>query len=681
MFNYKYHVNSIFSEWLKFNILFLFLFMGLFVTFAIWIIFSRLDSNIQSLLDHSLTITWDEYSDYFTKSSSVLSVLSSDITSANLKSIDSGYSYLPNNVINILRDQKDFDLWLIIDNNGNIVASNASNQKDEPGIINDIFQACIKDGQPVIDSEVIPFYQLYLFSPSLAERALPKNTPHSTNEDIPALFQITAFPFKNNDNKIIGVLMAGHLLNNNNSVADNVSMKIPNSFSTISSNNILISGNISGKEHPTYIGMIQNQDLAQTTLEGKRYFGRVKFGNDLDHLVASDPIRNYKGNIVGALTVGQPSEGLASLKMDTIRYILLSALFCLIIAFGVSAFSSKKGSTPIVNLANIARGIYHSNSNSISFESVTLTNDMKISSILEIRELQQCFIKMTKWLYEKIEENHTYLEELENDRRTLTCLTQELQDANSSLEIKVSEKTMELTNAVSELKTLNNLKNKFLANMSHELRTPLNAIIGFSEMLYDELFGKLTNKQHGHAKIILDSSHHLLELINDILDLSLIDQGKICLEKEMTNLNEIISNILKVIANEANNKDINISFAQLTKLPDVYVDPIRIKQIFYNILSNALKFTHPGGSINIQTSLSGNHILISVEDTGIGIDDKDQLHVFDEFYQCENIYSKKSEGVGLGLPLSKHLTELHNGRIELQSIQGKGTTVKIYIPV
>lgn len=232
-----------------------------------------------------------------------------------------------------------------------------------------------------------------------------------------------------------------------------------------------------------------------------------------------------------------------------------------------------------------------------------------------------------------------------------------------------------------ELKALNTLKTQFLANMSHELRTPLNSIIGFSEMLYDELYGPLNATQKEYLEIILSSARHLLQIISDILDLSRIEQGKITLSKQEVSLAELVHSVESIIRPQAENRRLSLLTLLPGSLPTVSVDPTRIKQVLYNLLSNAVKFTPPGGTITIKADCNKQEVAVTVEDTGIGIKKEDQARVFDEFYQAESLYEKKFEGVGLGLPLSKRLIELHNGRIELESAVGKGTKVTFYLPL
>ncbi|NQU73095.1 MAG: HAMP domain-containing histidine kinase [Candidatus Omnitrophica bacterium] len=224
-------------------------------------------------------------------------------------------------------------------------------------------------------------------------------------------------------------------------------------------------------------------------------------------------------------------------------------------------------------------------------------------------------------------------------------------------------------------------KSQFLANMSHELRTPLNAIIGFSEVLKDESFGSLNDKQKEYANDILKSGEHLLSLINDILDLSKVEAGKIELRLTEFNLKTAIENILSMIKEKAMKQNIHISLDLKEDTGIIKADERRVKQIMFNLLSNAVKFTPDGGKIGIEAKLAEDKVLISVWDTGIGIEEKDRDKIFKEFEQIDSEYARKYTGTGLGLALTKKLVGLHGGRIWFESGgKDKGSRFSFTLP-
>jgi signal transduction histidine kinase len=243
-------------------------------------------------------------------------------------------------------------------------------------------------------------------------------------------------------------------------------------------------------------------------------------------------------------------------------------------------------------------------------------------------------------------------------------------------------------------------KSLFLANMSHELRTPMNAIIGFSEMLKEQIFGDLNERQAKYVDNIADSGHRLLELINDILDLSKIDAGKLTIEYSDVDLAALLATVGNQLAPISMKKNLSVSINANPGLPIMRADPGKVQQIILNLLSNAIKFTPESGSIDIQavldqdartTSEIDGHmiqtprecVLISVADNGIGIKSDDHDRVFWQFEQVDSSYGRQQQGTGLGLALSRSLVEMHAGRIwvESEGEPGKGSTFYVLLPV
>lgn len=291
---------------------------------------------------------------------------------------------------------------------------------------------------------------------------------------------------------------------------------------------------------------------------------------------------------------------------------------------------------------------------------------------------------------------------------------------NRSLELK--EKNTELENMTAELGILNKelvlrrqdaeiaklsadaankAKSDFLANMSHELRTPLNSVIGFSEVLHDRLFGPLNDKQMEYVKEIIGSGTHLLSLISDILDLSKVETGKMELELNGFSLKDAINAALCMFREKAIRHDLKLNLEiESDADTEIEADERKLKQIMYNLLSNAMKFTKDGGAVRVTARRVNSEQLpplshplprvetgrpelieISVADTGIGIKPEDMEKLFQPFSQLESAYTKKYEGTGLGLALTKRLVELHGGRLWAESEFGKGSRFTLVIPV
>ena len=231
-----------------------------------------------------------------------------------------------------------------------------------------------------------------------------------------------------------------------------------------------------------------------------------------------------------------------------------------------------------------------------------------------------------------------------------------------------------------ELEMANKHKSEFLANMSHELRTPLNAIIGFSEVLSEKMFGDLNDKQLEYLLDIHGSGHHLLSLINDILDLSKIEAGRMELDLASVNLPMLLDNCTTLVRERASRQGLTLTREVESGLGDWVADIRKLKQVVINLLSNAVKFTPAGGRVTLRARRLGQAVEIAVIDTGVGIAADQQALVFEEFRQAGGDYLRKSEGTGLGLSLAKRFVELHGGSIRVESEPGRGSTFAFILP-
>jgi signal transduction histidine kinase len=241
---------------------------------------------------------------------------------------------------------------------------------------------------------------------------------------------------------------------------------------------------------------------------------------------------------------------------------------------------------------------------------------------------------------------------------------------------EIDEKNVELSRA-------NQMKSAFLASMSHELRTPLNSILALSQILLDRIDGELSGEQEKQVTMIQDSGERLLQLINDILDLSRIEAGKVRIEKMWIDLSKVTKEAITSMEPVAKKKGVNLRLESPASFPHVFADEARVRQILLNLLSNAVKFTH-SGSILVSLSLPVNgdkEIAVSVQDTGIGIAQKNLVYIFEPFHQIDNTPARKYGGTGLGLSISKQLVELMGGRIWATSTLGEGSTFTFTLPL
>lgn len=286
------------------------------------------------------------------------------------------------------------------------------------------------------------------------------------------------------------------------------------------------------------------------------------------------------------------------------------------------------------------------------------------------------------------------LKEERNLKRALEDKTRALEELNENLEKKVIERTEELKKINRELERANQLKGRFIANMSHELRTPLNSIIGFSDILLEKTFGDINETQERYIRNIYSSGNHLLELINNVLDIAKIEAGRYEMTYETFLVENAIDEVINIMKSLAENKSIDIKVSIDEGISSITADRVKLKQVLYNLLSNAIKFTPEGGMVGVdvykEINVEGRYpwampglefVKFSIWDTGIGISPEDNEKIFDEFEQANSTFSRKYGGAGLGLALTKKLVELHGGNITVESIPGEGSTFSFLIPV
>ncbi|MFO0389933.1 MAG: ATP-binding protein [Alphaproteobacteria bacterium] len=278
-------------------------------------------------------------------------------------------------------------------------------------------------------------------------------------------------------------------------------------------------------------------------------------------------------------------------------------------------------------------------------------------------------------------------EEFNNELVILTNSFNDMLTEIGERDTQLKKQNIDLEKAKDEAEAANRAKSQFLANISHELRTPLNAIIGFSSILMNQLFGSLGDAKYlEYAKDINESGAHLLDIINDILDLSKAEAGKLKLNFEEVHVGKSINKCLTIVAERAEKGKVAISTDIPKTLPPLVADRLRFIQIVLNVLSNAVKFTGEGGKVHLTVATQGNagtptHFVVKIQDTGIGMSKEDVDKAFQSFGQVDSGLNRKYEGTGLGLPLTKRLVDLHYGRILLESELGQGTLVTLTFPM
>jgi len=253
--------------------------------------------------------------------------------------------------------------------------------------------------------------------------------------------------------------------------------------------------------------------------------------------------------------------------------------------------------------------------------------------------------------------------------------------ANTNSKLRESQHNLLETNQ--KLDFASKAKSDFLANVSHELRTPLNSVLGFTELLQDQIFGPVNEKQTEYLTFIYDSGKHLLDVINDILDVAKVESGKMELEVTTFSLDILLANTLALFREKASKHNLRLGL-QMAQVLEIEADERKVKQIMFNLISNAVKFTSDGGEIQVKcevSQLNPSFVQVSVRDTGIGVQEEDLPKLFGEFTQLESSYTRKYQGTGLGLAITKKLVELHGGTISVESVYGLGSTFSFVLPL
>jgi signal transduction histidine kinase/ActR/RegA family two-component response regulator len=252
--------------------------------------------------------------------------------------------------------------------------------------------------------------------------------------------------------------------------------------------------------------------------------------------------------------------------------------------------------------------------------------------------------------------------------------------SQSALAIVNARLFRELQTKTKELEIASHHKSEFLASMSHELRTPLNAVIGFSEVLLDRMYGEINERQEGYLHDIWNSGRHLLELLNEILDLSKVEAGQMVLEPSTFSISSALEYSVAMVRERATLHAITVTVEVADDVATIEADELRFKQVVLNLLSNAVKFTSDGGSVSVRSYREGSELIVTVTDTGIGVPPEDKERIFESFQQGRR-GAPKEEGTGLGLTLSRRIVGLFGGRMWLESTPGVGSTFGFSIPV
>jgi len=570
------------------------------------------------------------------------------------------------------------DYAVIVNKNNELLAElSPSMVYDENSRLGVLLNKACLNKEPIFSEEVLTLDNLFL--PNSAEYnqyMVEIKRPRTNDKDYldKALMGTTVVPIisKADGEAVIGSLILGDVANHDDYFPRYYTDYVKESYLAISVDGIRITSNINAESGGRYVGS-RAPEGEEINAEGEhKYFGKVKIGDE-EHIFLDQIITNYSGEEVAMIGVGIPESRFLAIVADNNKVVVTVTLLCLIFMLIAGNWLAAKMAEPIVKATNEAKALGANSLNRAHYrdfatkdEGIILLETFKdISHDLQMKELAR----------------EEALQQLYVEHNKQKALAAQLLTMNEKLEKTVTERTRHLQSAVEELHKVDVAKSQFMGNISHELRTPLNAIMGASEILRDNILGNLNAKQSKYVESIYSSGEHLLQLINDILDISKIATGKMSLNLEKFYIRDVVQQVVNNVNSYIGKKHLDISLVVIPEDFSLQADIQKIKQIFYNLLSNAVKFTPDGGKIKIEIYKREDVMEAIVKDTGIGIAEKDLDRVFIEFEQVDSSYCRQYEGTGLGLPLVKKLVELHSGEVCLKSKLGIGTEFMLTIPL
>lgn len=569
--------------------------------------------------------------------------------------------------------------YIAITSKNNIVLSKSSPNMlyNDGNIIKTLADKSIHTGKVHVSEEVVGLEELFKITSPEYNRFSVKilnNLQGDIQYMRKGLISVVTVPVPDQDNQnaICGSIVMCDIINNDNYYAERYTRSLDNSFLAFSIDGIRVAANIQTDKKTNFIGSAAPSGMDSYLEDDKQYFGKVKVADEI-HVYLDQKIFNSSGIPIAIVGIGIPEDKFSGIVSNNYKYVLGLFFVCLLLMLVLGQLLAERISGPIVHVTDMARDYYEKN-----FGSKAVLNRKKGD---ESAMLQEMFEKFTAQLELKKQENKLYLEQLECEHRRQKKLSAELQKNNEQLEINVAERTKYLQEALNELKKVDVAKSQFMANISHELRTPLNAIIGSAEILKDNILGQLNSKQEKYVSNIHSSSTHLLQLINDILDISKIASGKMTLNYSSFYIKEIVLQTVENVKSYVSDKQLKMILSFEPQDFILEADAAKVKQILYNLLSNAVKFTDVGGTIEAYVYRRDEVAEFIIRDNGIGIAKQNQQRVFVEFEQVDNSYTRAYEGTGLGLPLVKKMVEMHGGYVYLKSKVGEGTEVIFTIPL
>lgn len=600
-----------------------------------------------------------------TSSSSIISSLKDEITQGDTTELNEYVNSLSSSVPNL-------SFAIIADNTGQQITSTASVAPDAAECFRRYFNEIDNQNIPSISSmDIEHLPDIFDADSASYQKYLIKS---STGEDVTtALANVTVVSLDGG-----GFLVCGEIVNNNSHYPNEYTSQVTGSYLSyvvggfrVSTSLVPVNNTVSQVGKPIPIGL---SDLTDGTYRGQEL---SPAGYQYYYLYTR--IDNYWKEGIACKGVGIRETVYSNLIHNNMKAILLVTIVICPIIFIIGWLFSSRITRPL----KVGKKM----TECITAGDFAAVNDFEITKnpINESDQLVTALHDMALGLNESREQIQKYVKELKESNEAANDLSRQLLQANTGLEQTVQARTLELQQLVDKLKISNSTKSQFIANISHELKTPLVSSISASEILLDEMFGDLNSKQRDYIETIRLSSSHLLLLIEDILAVAKIDEGKANLKYEMTTISALLEEVIDVVRGSDPERASDIRTSVTPADLKVMADRIALRQILYNLLSNAVKFSDPGGGIEViarSRFIEGKRVAdFSIIDHGIGIDTSDLERVFYEFEQVENSHSRTYEGTGLGLPLARRQAELHSGKLWLESELGVGTVARFYIPI
>lgn len=564
-----------------------------------------------------------------------------------------------------------WDYAVILDQNKNVLVTASPQMRyTRPRWLERLVDLTGKTKSPVTSEESFELADLFYTDSILYEKFVIKiNSPQNDRikEFAKGQAGVAVVPIVGDRGEQLGTVILADVINNDEFFPNHYSISIPESFLAISVDGVRLCTNITNMAKTEIaLGTPAPHGINIVDQDAKQYFGTEHILGET-HVFLDERINNYWGDHIGVVGVGIPEYRFQSIIKDNNAIVVYAIFACLPIMLWLGDFIAKKISKPISVATQKAQKL-----------NVMISGAKKVAQGDDDDEgvlLVKTFDVFSENLLKQNKEKEIYTANLEEAHLQQTALAQELQIVNEQLEKTISDRTMHLQEAVKELQEANQAKAQFLANISHELRTPLSAIIGSADILKEPILGQLTEKQKNYVDNIHSSGAHLLQLINDILDVSKIAAGKMNLNISEFGIKDVVQQTVRNMSSYAAEKRLTMDVLIEPEDFLIQADVQKVRQILYNLVSNAVKFTNDGGHINIKVVKLGTVMEVVVKDDGIGIAPADQERVFKEFEQVDASYARENGGTGLGLALVKKLVEMHGGVVCLKSEIGVGTEI------